>query len=93
MTATKSTEKKKPAGRPPGALNRRTMSLLRAIEDTNGEDLLDSLASVADDDELPFRMRLDACKILAGALHGRVRINAAAKRKLNIKFKQKETVS
>lgn len=70
------------------------MSLMRAIEGSDGEDLLDGLASVAEDSELPLRMRLDACKILSGALHGRVRMDAAAKRKMNAKLKkQKEAVT
>ena len=64
-----------------GSLNRRTNSLVRALERAPG-DLLEKLAAVTNDDRLPLRMRLDSCKILSGALHGRVRLSAKAKREL-----------
>jgi hypothetical protein len=36
-----------------------------------------------DNEGLPLRMRLDAVKYLSGYLHGRVRINAVAKERMN----------
>ena len=64
-----------------GSLNRRTNSLVRALERVDG-DLLEKLSAVSADTTLPLRMRLDSCKILSGALHGRVRLSAKAKREL-----------
>ena len=62
-----------------GSLNRRTDSLIRAIDHAPGEDLLLRLSHVSEDERLPLRMRLDAVKLLSGALHGRIRLNHAAK--------------
>jgi hypothetical protein len=69
-----------------GCLNARTNSLLRAIILAPGEGLLEKLASVSEDAELPLRMRLDSLKHLAGGLHGRIRISHAAKRQLADNF-------
>ena len=68
--------------RPRGSLNRRTDSLIRAIDHAPGADLLERLSHVGEDERLPLRMRLDAVKLLSGALHGRIRLNHAAKRQI-----------
>jgi hypothetical protein len=62
-----------------GSLNRRTDSLIRAVDHAPGDDLLERLSHLAEDEQLPLRMRLDAVKLLSGALHGRIRLNHAAK--------------
>ena len=69
-----------------GALNARTNSLMRALVLAPGEGLIERLSAVADNPQLPLRMQLDACKHLAGALHGRIRLNHAAKRHLGEHF-------
>ena len=50
--------------------------LLREIEARLG------LSHVGEDERLPLRMRLDAVKLLSGALHGRIRLNHAARRQI-----------
>ena len=72
--------------RPKGHLNGRTNALIRAITVADGEGLVEKLSFVSDNDTLPVRMRLDALKHLTGALHGRIRLNAAAKRHLASQF-------
>jgi hypothetical protein len=69
-----------------GCLNARTNSLMRALILADGEGLIERLSAVVDDPSLPLRMQLDACKHLSGALHGRIRLNAAAKRQLGENF-------
>ncbi len=73
--------------RPRGSLNARTASLMRALTlaDT-GEGLIERLSIVAEDDDLPLRMRLDAVRYLAGALMGRVRMSYKTKRELAKSF-------
>ena len=66
-----------------GSLNRRTESLIRAVDHAPGGDLLERLSHIMDNEGLPLRMRLDAVKYLSGYLHGRVRINAVAKERMN----------
>jgi hypothetical protein len=56
--------------------------LIRAIDHAPGADLLERLSHVGEDERLPLRMRLDAVKLLSGALHGRIRLNHAAKRQI-----------
>ena len=68
--------------RPRGSLNRRTDSLIRAIDHAPGAALLERLSHVGEDERLPLRMRLDAVKLLSGALHGRIRLHHAAKRQI-----------
>ena len=65
-----------------GSLNRRTDSLIRALNHAPGVDLLERLSHVGEDERLPLHMRLDAVKLLSGALHGRIRLNNAAKRQI-----------
>jgi hypothetical protein len=48
--------------------------------------LLERLSALTQDASLPMRMRLDACKLLSGALHGTVRLNAAAKQQIQDNF-------
>jgi hypothetical protein len=72
--------------RPRGSLNNKTNSLIRALTQAEGEGLMERLAAVSEDDSKPLRMRLDACKHLAGALHGRIRLNYKAKRELGEAF-------
>ena len=65
-----------------GSLNVRTQSLIRAVANAEGADLAQRLASMVDDGALPLRMRLDCCRLLAGALSGRVRLHDAAQRQI-----------
>ena len=65
-----------------GSRNRRTDSLIRAIDRAPGDDLLLRLATVSEDAALPLRMRLDALKLLGGAMYGRVRLSHAAKQQI-----------
>ena len=69
--------------RNPGALNRKTESLIRAIGQAPGDDLLERLSHLMDNEELPLRVRLDAVSHLAGHLHRRARLNAKAKQRIN----------
>jgi len=69
--------------RPRGSLTRRTDSLIREITNVDDGDLLERLATVTGNEELPLRMRLDALKLLSGALHGRIRLSQPAKVKLS----------
>jgi hypothetical protein len=65
-----------------GSLNRRTNSLVRALDHANGTDLLEKLALVGEDTSLPLKLQLDALKHLSGAMHGRIRLHHAAKKQL-----------
>ena len=65
-----------------GSLNKRTDSFIRAVDRAEGADLLTKLSAMSEDPALPLRMRLDAVRYLSGALHGRVRLNHAAKRQI-----------
>ena len=65
-----------------GSLNIRTQSLIRAVANAEGADLAQRLASMVDDGALPLRMRLDCCRLLAGALSGRVRLHHAAQERI-----------
>ena len=69
-------------GRNRGSLNRRTESLVRAVANAQGADLVERLSSMVDDGALPLQMRLDCCRLLSGALSGRVRLHAAAQRRI-----------
>jgi hypothetical protein len=75
-------------GRGAGTLNRKTESLIRAVSHASGDDLLERLSHVMDDESLPLKMRLDALRYLSGYLHGRVRINASAKERIAEIIKQ-----
>lgn len=68
------------------SLNRRTESLIRAVSHVDG-NLLERLALISEDESLPLKMRLDALRYLSGALHGRVRLSAAAKSRLKAEMK------
>ncbi len=59
-----------------GSLNIRTQSLIRAVANAEGASLAERLSSMVDDGALPLRMRLDCCRLLAGALSGRVRLRS-----------------
>jgi hypothetical protein len=61
-----------------GSLNVRTQSLIRAVANAEGASLAERLSSMVDDGALPLRMRLDCCRLLAGALSARVRLHDAA---------------
>lgn len=74
--------------RPRGSLTRRTDSLIREITNVDDGDLLERLATVTGNEELPLRMRLDALKLLSGALHGRIRLSQPAKVKLANELRQ-----
>jgi hypothetical protein len=63
-----------------GALNRRTESMLRAIDRAEGTDLLDCLSEIAQDDSLPLRMRMDAARMLGGSLYGKMRLHERTKK-------------
>jgi hypothetical protein len=63
-----------------GSLNRRTESMLRAIDRAKGTDLLDCLSEIAQDDALPLRMRMDSCRMLGGALYGKMRLHERTKK-------------
>ena len=69
-------------GRNRGSLNRRTESLVRAVANAQGADLVERLSSMVDDGALPLRMRLDCYRLLAGALSGRVRLHHAAQERI-----------
>ena len=66
-----------------GSLNKRTDSFIRAVDRAEGADLLTKLSAISEDPALPLRMRLDAVRYLSGALHGRVRLNHAAKQRIS----------
>jgi hypothetical protein len=63
-----------------GALNRRTESMLRAIDRAEGENLIDCLSHISQDDDLPLRMRMDACRMLGGSLYGKMRLHERTKK-------------
>ena len=66
------------AGRPPGALTWPRKELLRRLEAMDGDgdlDLADRLAVVAEDGEAPIKVRLEAVRHLAGALHAKIRLD------------------
>jgi hypothetical protein len=65
-----------------GALNQRTNSLVRALSNADGSDIVERLASVAHDDSLPLRLQVDACKHLSGAMFGKLRLHALAKKQV-----------
>jgi hypothetical protein len=67
-------------------LNKQTDSLIRAIDRAPGADLLERLSALTQDASLPMRMRLDACKLLSGALHGGIRLSTTAKEKIQTNF-------
>jgi hypothetical protein len=66
-----------------GSLNARTNSFIRAVDSAEGNDLLTKFSAMAADQRLPLRLRLDACRYLSGALHGRVRLHPTAKAQIN----------
>lgn len=63
------------AGRPPGALAWPRKELLRRIEAMDEPDLATRLAVVAEDSDAPEKVRLEACRHLAGALHSKIRLD------------------
>ena len=73
-----------------GTLNRRTESFIRAVSQAPGNDLLERFSHLVDNEDLPLKMRLDAVRYLSGYLHGRVRLNATAKKRIkaNIEAEQ-----
>jgi hypothetical protein len=73
LAAAAKRERRKP-GRPKGSRNSDTVGLLarlREYEDA-GVDLLDALASIAEDRQQPWGIRLAAARHIAGVLLGRV---------------------
>jgi hypothetical protein len=65
------------------SLNRKTESMLRALHRADGSDLLAKIAFVANDDSLPFRLQVDAVRLLAGAIYGgRIRLHDQAKQQV-----------
>jgi len=65
-----------------GSLNRRTDSLVRALSNADGADIVERLASVAHDDSLPLRLTVDACKHLSGAMYGKLRLHHLARQQV-----------
>ena len=59
---------------------------MRAITTAPGEGLLERLAHVSENDNLPIRMRCDSLKLLAGGLFGRIRLSPTAKLHLSEHF-------
>lgn len=65
------------AGRPKGSTEWQKKDLLRRIEGTDG-DMVERLATVADDSEAPMKTRREAVRLLAGALYGKIVLDVKA---------------